>query len=350
MEDIKPVRLALIGLGMATKPHLEALSDPACSVNVAGLYNRSRAKAAIVAERCGYRVFNSLEEIANDPDVDGVIVTTPPDQRLEIVEMMARAGKHILMEKPVERTVPAAVNLVEICERHEVCLGVVLQHRFRAGARRLRALVDGGALGEIALARVEVPWWRGQDYYDQPGRGTYARDGGGVLISQAIHGLDLMLSLTGPAETVQAFCATTSLHNMEAEDFATAGVRFLSGAVGSIVATTATYPGGAESIILDGTLGTATLRGGRLEVIWRDGRTEVTDEPAGTGGGADPMAFPCDWHKALIADFAMAIRRSQSPLITGREALQVHALIDAMTRSSNEGVMMQVASVEGAAA
>jgi len=345
MDNNTPVRLALIGLGMATKPHLDALKDPSCLVDLAGVYNRSRAKAELVAERDGHRVSDSLEEIACDPAVDGVIVTTPPDQRLEIVEMMARAGKHILMEKPVERTLPAAENLVQICERHQVHLGIVLQHRVRAGAKRLKALVDAGDLGDVALVRVEVPWWRDQAYYDQPGRGTYARDGGGALISQAIHVLDLMLSLIGPAEMVQAFSATTMLHSLEAEDFATAGVRFASGAVGSIVATTATYPGGTESIVLDGTLGTATLRGGRLEVVWRDGRTEQVEEPAATGGGADPMAFPCDWHKALIADFATALREQRAPLVTGREALKVHALIDAMTRSARAGTALEVAQI-----
>jgi UDP-N-acetyl-2-amino-2-deoxyglucuronate dehydrogenase len=327
---------------MATRPHLQALKDPDCLVDLAGLYNRSRAKAEIVAESGGYSVFDSLEDIANDADIEGVIITTPPDQRLEIVDMMARAGKHILMEKPVERTLPAAENLVEICERYNVRLGMVLQHRFRAGAERLRSLVDAGELGDIALVRVDVPWWRGQDYYDQPGRGSYARDGGGVLISQAIHVLDLMLSLTGPAQSVQAFCATTKLHGMEAEDFATAGVRFASGAVGSIMATTATFPGGTESITIDGTAGTATLQGGRLDVVWRDGRSEQTEELSGTGGGADPMAFPCDWHRALIADFAMAIRDDREPRITGREALKVHALIDAMTTSAREGLVIEV--------
>ncbi|WP_290777902.1 Gfo/Idh/MocA family oxidoreductase [Hoeflea sp.] len=345
MDNNKPVRLALIGLGMATRPHLEALRDPSCPADLAGVYNRTRAKAEVVAGQEGCRVFDSLEQIAGDPGIDGVLVTTPPDQRLEIVEMMARAGKHILMEKPIERTLSAAENIVALCERHQVHLGIVLQHRFRAGAMRLKALVQAGELGDIALVRVEVPWWRDQAYYDQPGRGTFARDGGGVLISQAIHVLDLTLSLTGPAEMVQAFTATTALHRLEAEDFATAGVRFASGAVGSIVATTVTYPGGTESIVLDGPLATATLRGGTLEVVWRDGRTEQVDEPATTGGGADPMAFPCDWHKALIADFATAIREQRAPLVTGREALKVHALIDAMTRSATVGAAIEVAPV-----
>lgn len=343
METRAPVRLALIGLGMATRPHLEALSDPGCGAEVAGVHNRSRARSETVAKARGCRIFDSLEDIAGDPSVDAVIIATPPDQRAEIVAMMAKAGKHMLMEKPVERTVSAARELVETCERHGVHLAIVLQHRFRAGAQRLHRLVETGVLGEIGLVRVEVPWWRGQDYYDQPGRGTYARDGGGVLISQAIHTLDLMLHLAGPVASVQAMCATTSLHRMEAEDFATAGVRFASGAVGSIVATTASYPGAAESITVDGALGTAVLKAGRLEVNWRDGRREETGEPAATGGGADPMAFPCDWHKALIEDFARAIRDNRPPAITGREALEVQVLIEAITRSTKEGAAVRVA-------
>lgn len=342
MQAIEPVRLVLIGLGMATRPHLEAFTDPSSLVEVAGIHNRSRARAEAVAERYGHRIYDTLEDIAADARVEAVVVATPPDQRGEIVEMMARAGKHILMEKPLERTLAAARQLVETCESRQVHLGIVLQHRFRFGAKRLHSLIASGALGEIALVRVEVPWWRDQAYYDQPGRGTYGRDGGGVLISQAIHTLDLMLSLTGAAETVQCYCATTRLHTMEAEDFATAGVRFQSGAIGSIVATTASFPGSPESIVIDGTLATATLRSGWLEVLWRDGSREETGEPAGTGAGADPMAFPSDWHKELIADFALAIRQNRPPRITGREALSVHALIEAMTRSSSEGKVTRV--------
>lgn len=342
MQAIEPVRLVLIGLGMATRPHLEAFADPSSFVDVAGIHNRSRARAHAVAERYGHRIYDTLDEIAADPEVEAVVIATPPDQRGEIVEMMARAGKHILMEKPLERSLAAARQLVETCEGHRVHLGIVLQHRFRVGAKRLHTLVASGALGEIALVRVEVPWWRDQAYYDEPGRGTYARDGGGVLISQAIHTLDLMLSLTGPAQSVQSFCATTRLHRMESEDFATAGVRFQSGAVGSIVATTASFPGSPESITLDCTLATATLRAGWLEVAWRDGSSEETGEPASTGAGADPMAFPSDWHRELIADFALAIRQNRPPRITGREALRVHALIDAMTRSAREGSVARV--------
>lgn len=344
--DRKPIRLAVIGLGMASKPHLEALKLLEQQIEVSGVCNRSRERAEEIAQQHDWPVFDSIEAIAADRTTDGVIVLTPPHQRLEIVTTLAAAGKHILTEKPVERSTDAARRIVEICEAANVHLGVVFQHRFRAGARRLSELVRNNQLGKVALVRADVPWWRDQAYYDVPGRGTYERDGGGVLISQAIHVLDLLLSLTGPAKTVQAFCATTDMHKMESEDFASGGIRFGSGAVGSVVATTATFPGATESLVLDGTEATAVLKGGNLKVVWRDGREEELGEVSGTGGGADPMAFPCDWHRDLIEDFATAIRDQRAPAITGREALRVHALIDAMVASSKTGCISDV-SQEG---
>lgn len=340
--DKKPIRLAVIGLGMASKPHLEALKLLEQQVEVSGVYNRSRERAEEIADQHGWPVFDSVEAIAADSSTHGVIVLTPPHQRLEIVTTLAAAGKHILTEKPVERSTDAARKIVEICEAADVQLGVVFQHRFRAGARRLSDLIKTDQLGKVALVRADIPWWRDQAYYDVPGRGTYERDGGGVLISQAIHVLDLLLSLTGPAESVQAFCATTDMHKMESEDFASGGIRFRSGAVGSVVATTATFPGATESIVIDATEATAVLKGGNLKVMWRDGKEEELGEVSGTGGGADPMAFPCDWHRDLIKDFAAAIRDQTAPAITGREALRVHALIDAMVASSRTGRISDV--------
>lgn len=342
----KPIaRLAVIGLGMATRPHLDALEQLRGTVAVSGVFNRSPAKAEAVARQFGFAVFDTLEAIAADPATDGIILATPPNQRDEIVAMMTAAGKHILMEKPLERTLHAAQDIVTRCETAGVTLGVVFQHRFRAAALRLRELVNDGRLGELALVRAEIPWWRDQAYYDVPGRGTLERDGGGVLISQAIHVLDLMLSLTAPAQSVQAMTATTAMHEMETEDFATAGLRFANQAVGSVVATTATYPGAIESLVLDGTKGTAVLKGGALHVCWHDGTREELGEPSGTGGGADPMAFPCDWHRDLILDFAQAIQTGRPPAITGREALRVHALIDAITRSARTGKQVEVQKV-----
>ena len=129
---------------------------------------------------------------------------------------------------------------------------------------------------------------------------------------------------------------------MEAEDFATAGLRFASGAVGAVMATTCAYPGGAETLALECEKAALILTAGELTINWRDGRSETVGELTGTGGGSDPMAFPCDWHRDLIADFATALREGRAPRITGREALKVHRLIDAIEKSAKTGRRTQV--------
>jgi len=330
--------VGVIGTGMAAKPHALSLKSLEDRIDVRGVYSRTAEKRSAFCAEYGFPEAASLNALVDDPDVRAVILITPPNQRTELVDRFAAAGKHILMEKPVERTRESARKIVETCEQAGVELGIVFQHRFRQASQVLAKLIASGDLGAIALARASVPWWRDQSYYDEPGRGTYARDGGGVLISQAIHTLDLMLSMTGPVSDVQAVAGTTPLHAMEAEDFVAGGMRFKSGAMGSVMATVAAFPGEAESITLYCEEGSAHLQSGTLTVNWRDGRTETFGETAaGTGGGADPMAFPFDWHRDLIMDFVDAVESGRAPSVTGREALRVHDLIDALIASSREG-------------
>jgi predicted dehydrogenase len=200
-------------------------------------------------------------------------------------------------------------------------------------------------MGEIAHVELAIPWWRPQAYYDEPGRGTYARDGGGVLITQAIHQLDLMLSLAGPVAEVAAIAGTTRLHRMESEDLVAAGLVFENGALGSLYATTAAFPGHPEQLVIAGTEGSAVLAGGTLDITWHDGRAEQHGESMGCGGGADPMAFPHDWHKAVIADFVAAVREGRPPRVTAEEALRVHLLIDALLASARERRRLPVAAL-----
>lgn len=337
------MKAALIGVGMVANTHVEAMADTGGRIGLAGVLSRHPERAAGFAARvapllgAAPRVYADVAEIAADPTVDFALLVTPPNARLEIVEALAKAGKPILMEKPIERTAAAAERIVGLCEAAGVPLGIVLQHRMRGSARKLSALLAEGALGEIGLVEIIVPWWRAQSYYDEPGRGTYARDGGGVLISQAIHTLDLALTLTGPVARVQAHARTTRLHRMEAEDVVTAGLDFASGAVGTLYATTASHPGAAETITLHGTRGSARLLAGQLALSWRDGRTETLGEAGGTGGGADPMAFTHAWHQAILEDFAESLAAGRPPAVPGRSALPVHHLIEALVRSSAEG-------------
>lgn len=331
------MKVAVIGLGMASKPHLDALALLTPGICLTGVYARSTEQRNNVAKQLGVLSYASPEAIAADKHVDCVLLITPPNARRTLVQMMAKAGKAILMEKPVERTLSAANQLVEICEEAGVPLGIVFQHRFRKGAQALAKLIQDDTLGDITAARVQLPWWRPQSYYYAPGRGTLAHDGGGVLITQAIHVLDYLLSIMPPVTSVQTLMSTTATHTMECEDFSVSGLQFNNGASGSVVATTASFPGRAETIEIDGTLGSARLEAGELHVHWHNGQAEHVGEVSGTGGGADPMAFPCDWHRDLIADFAAALKNAVPPRVTGREALKVHRLLHAMHQSSQAG-------------
>ena len=321
---------------MAVTPHAQSLRDLEARVDVAGGYSPTPARRDAFAKRFPFPVTGDLDALAADPSIEAVMILTPPRTHLPLVERFAAAGKHVLLEKPLEADTARAEALVDACDRAGVRLAVVLQHRFRPAARALAARLRDHELGDIVAASVSVPWWRPQTYYDEPGRGTLARDGGGVLITQAIHTLDLFLSLAPRVAEVAAFATTSALHRMETEDIACAALRFANGALGTLNATTASFPGFAERIEIVGRKGTAILTAGKVDFWWHDGRHESLGEEATLGGGADPMAFANDAHRAVLAEFLDALDENRAPVNSGHAALLVHDLIDAVLQSSRD--------------
>ncbi len=342
MSLTPPLTCALIGTGMVAGTHVAAINASSL-VKLKGVTARSPESAKRFADDHGVEAYPDVAAIAADRDIDFAIIVTPPNARTGLISPLAEAGKPVLLEKPVARNGGEARAVVELCEEAGVPLGIVFQHRMREASKKTAELVKSGTLGALGVAEIAVPWWREQAYYDEPGRGTYARDGGGVLISQAIHTIDLALSLTGPVASVQAMTATTHFHAMESEDFATAGLRFANGAVGWLVASTASYPGDAETITLHFDKASLHLGSGVLTVTWRDGTVETFGASATTGGGADPMAFTHEWHQGIIEDFVQALIDGRAPAVTGHEALASHKLIDAINVSSETGSTVEVA-------
>ena len=326
------IRVGIVGLGMAVTPHAKSLLDLQKRVEVAYAFSPSAARRAKFASQFKFNLCEKLETILEDRSVGAVLILTPPNTHLDLVRRFASAGKHVLLEKPLEISTSNAEALVEACKTAGIKLGIVLQHRFRPAAEKLREVLS--ELGKIVSASAMIPNWRPQSYYDQPGRGTKARDGGGVLLTQGIHTLDLFLSFTGEADEVKSFNTTTPVHRMETEDLACAAVKFKSGALGVIHATTAAYPGFPERIELIGTGGTALLEGTSLKVQLLDGKSiEFRTESGGGGTGADPMAFPHDWHRSVLADFLDAIEKNREPRVNGAEGLKVHRFIDQLLQS-----------------
>jgi UDP-N-acetyl-2-amino-2-deoxyglucuronate dehydrogenase len=220
------------------------------------------------------------------------------------------------------------------------------QHRFDAGARRLRELVDTGRLGSVILCDAFITWYRSQGYYDSGDwRGTWALDGGGALMNQGVHYLDLLCWIAGEIQEVTALCATQA-HSIEVEDVALALLRFRSGAVGVLQATTAAYPGFPERLEISGTGGSAVISSGELAAA------ELADEKgdagaygskpcpapsAGASAAADPAANTADAHRAQLADFLAALGGGGQPLVTGEQARANLAAISAIYESARSG-------------
>jgi len=274
-------------------------------------------------------------------------VLTPPNTHLDVVSRLARAGKHVLLEKPLALDSAQAQRVVDACHAGGVRLATMLQHRVRAASVAMKDLVAGGALGEMTCASVDMRWWRPQSYYDQPGRGTRARDGGGVLLTQGIHTLDLYLHIVGTPDELVAFAHTSAAHHMECEDVVAAALRYPNGATASLNACVAAYPGFPERIDYCGTRGTATLTGGQLDVHWQDGRHETVGTAQMLGGGADPMAFTHHAHRTVIEDFVDAVREGREPCIPGRSVLAVQRLIDGLLHSAATGQVLRLNSQGG---
>ncbi|MDO8717890.1 MAG: Gfo/Idh/MocA family oxidoreductase [Polaromonas sp.] len=331
------LRLAVIGAGLASAPHFLSLKDLASQIEVVWVYGRSAERLADAPLPAGARKTTRLDDILEDASVQAVLVLTPANTHLDIVQRAAHAGKHVLVEKPLEIDLNRANALVEACEAAGVTLAVMLQHRMREAALGLTALLATGELGPLVSAAASVRWWRAQRYYDEPGRGSLARDGGGVLITQAIHTLDLLLSFTGLPERVMGLASTSPVHRMEGEDTAAAVLQFSGGAMAVLQATTAAYPGFPERIELNFTQGTATLEAGQAQVVFATGRTLTLGARQASGGGADPMAFEHSAHRAVLQDFIRALQGGTAPAVTGRSALGVQQVIDAIMASSRSG-------------
>ncbi|MEM6563091.1 MAG: Gfo/Idh/MocA family oxidoreductase [Pseudomonadota bacterium] len=325
----------LIGTGMVAGTHVAALAD-ARNARLFGVLGRDIEKTKAFAKKATAQVRNPVHAYSNLSDalatkeVDFAIVATPPNARHAIAGQLVANSTPILLEKPIERTADAARAIVEMCKSAHVPLGVVFQHRARVASQALKTVLDEERLGTICAAEVRVPWWRPQSYYDEPGRGTYDRDGGGVMINQAIHTLDILLWLLGPISRLQAQMQRTKLHDLQAEDWATALFETQAGCVGSLMATTSAHPGQTESIALFGTKGSAHLAAGQAHLCFLTGDTQTFGDEASTGGGSDPMAFTHAWHQTIIENFADCVLGHGPQLASGESALRAHAVIAAM--------------------
>jgi len=329
-------RLAILGLGMAVAPHAKSLVDLSNRAEVVWACSRSAERCRLFAQSFPFPTTTDVDRVLGDDRVEALLLLTPPSTHVELAGRALTAGKHLLIEKPVALTARDADGLVELALHHRRRLGIVLQFRFREASRRLDELIATGALGPLVTGDCRVQWWRPQSYYDEPGRGSFARDGGGVLLTQAIHALDLFRSFVGRIEVIAGLAATTALHRMETEDYAAALLRLGDGAPGCFVASTASFPGSPERIELVFANATARLEGMALEIHHQDGRRDSFGAARPSGSGADPMQFAHDAHRALIVDFLDALDEEREPRANGAEGAATQHLIETILASARK--------------
>jgi UDP-N-acetyl-2-amino-2-deoxyglucuronate dehydrogenase len=364
----RPLRFAVVGAGVIGEHHARVVSELGDAELVA-VVDRTEGKARKLAERYDADPMVRLDDALARADVDGIAVCTPSGIHAEQAAAALEAGKHVIVEKPVDVSLRAAERLAEAEARSPALATVISQHRFDPSSLAVHEAVSAGRLGVVTSGVATVSWWRSQAYYDSGGwRGTWNLDGGGSLMNQSIHTLDLLVWMLGRPVEVTGQTARLAHTDIEVEDTAVATVRFEGGALGVVHATTAAYPGLTARLQVHGSHGSAVIDDDRLTYFHaqrvdpgfeapsygaRAAGNQVSLLPEagdGTGptAGSDPGALS-DAHRRQYVDFIEAIRSGRTPSVTVVDACTTLAVVLAIYRSAAQGRPVPVSPVSGSA-
>ncbi|MFM1803043.1 MAG: Glucose--fructose oxidoreductase [Planctomycetota bacterium] len=346
----------IVGCGMIAEFHTRAINDlPNASVVAA--YSRNPKNGDKIRElaKNGCKIYSDYEEFLKHPGLDLVCVCTPSGAHLEPAVEAARAGKHVVVEKPLEINLQRCDAIINACEAANVRLCAIFPSRFSPANLQLKAAIDSGRFGKLTLGDTYVKWWRTQEYYDSGGwRGTWDLDGGGALMNQAIHNVDLLTWLMGDVAEITALTATLAHERIEVEDTAVAALRFKNGALGVIEAATSAYPGLLKRTEIHGVSGSARVEQDDI-TLWsfanetpEDKRIseEIEGKSAGNSGASDPRGISHAGHREQLADFLHAIETQSEAKVDGREGRKAVEIIRAIYLSAKSGTTVQLPLIE----
>ena len=339
------IGIGIVGCGMIANFHARAIGD-AKGAHLVGATSRRMEGTEKFAAEHGCKAFATLEDMLADDSVGAVSICTPSGAHRDPAVAAAKAGKHVIVEKPLEITTARCDEIIQACEDNGVRLTVTFQSRFHQSSRLMKQAVDSGRFGKITLGDAYVKWYRSQEYYDSGAwRGTWELDGGGALMNQAIHSVDLLLWLMGPVAQISAMTSTMTHERIEVEDVAVATLKFKNGALGVIEATTTAYPGALKRIEISGSEGSAVLEEEDIK-DWQFANEGPEDETirkemAGkteTGGGAgDPAAIGHHGHTMLFEEAVSAINENRPSILDGHEGRRSVEVICAIYESAKTG-------------
>jgi UDP-N-acetyl-2-amino-2-deoxyglucuronate dehydrogenase len=337
----------MIGTGAISHKHAQVYKKIGFEIAVCtDIFEPSGKK---FAAQYGAEFVRSYEEVCRHPRVDYVDVCTFPDFRMQPIEICAQTKKHVQVQKPIATNLETARQMIETARRAGIQLGVVSQHRFDDASLFLSRAIAAGRLGKLLQADCYVKWHRTAEYYSRPIKGSWQTEGGGALINQAIHQLDILRWLAGPVREVFGVWQLGALHKIESEDVVNAVLRYANGATGVIQASTAFWPGYPERTEFHGTKGTAVITGDKLTTwdVENDEGDPAPVEREVASGASDPMAISLEPFERQFLDFADAIARGRKPRVAGEEGYQALELVDAVYRSCRAGQKV-VLGAEGA--
>jgi len=336
----RPLRFAVIGAGSIAEAHAQAIAA-ASGAQLRAVWGRNTERGRAFAAVHGIEYWDDLEALAASPDIDAATIATPSGAHALAALPFLLRGKAVLCEKPLEISLPKIEALLSAARQSGAPLGCILQLRLGASARALKKAVVDGRFGRLALCSAYIKWWRDQAYYDSVAwRGTADLDGGGALMNQGIHGVDLLQWLAGMPSEVFAFSARLAHENIEVEDTVTVALRYPNGALGVIEAATSCYPGTAIRIEIRGDRGSAILEDDRI-CKWDFDRaceddSNITAMQGGkiVSGAGNPKAISHEGHRMLVEDLVAAIHEHREPLVPAAEAVNAVRLILGAYRSA----------------
>lgn len=341
----KKIGFGIVGLGNIASTHALAISGLEEGELVAAC-SRSGANRSAFSEKFNVSVYSDYGEFLANDNLHAVIICTPSGTHLEYGKQAAGAGKHVIIEKPIEISVDRGRSLIECCNQNRVKLAVIYQNRFIPGVKQMKQAVDKGEIGRPVMVRASVKWFRNQEYYTQSGwRGTLEMDGGGAVINQSIHTIDLLLWIMGDVVSLSAFKGTLTHPGIEAEDNAVAAMQFKNGALGVFEASTSIVPAQSRTIEINASKGTALLEEDQFKLLKKDGIEESGSKKNSKAGAESPMAgMKAIHHQKQYQQIIDAIAGTQEPVVSGEESLRSLAVVEAIYSSAEEKKSVNMAS------
>jgi UDP-N-acetyl-2-amino-2-deoxyglucuronate dehydrogenase len=329
------MRVGIVGTGAIAWKHAEAYTN--IGYQIIACTNRTTDRGRKFADATGAEFVATPEQLCRHPQVDFVDVCTFPGYRLAAVELCSKYRKHVLVQKPMAVDLKTAGKMIATARNAGIQLGVVSQHRFDDSVLFLKRAIAEGRLGRILQADAYVKWYRSAEYYARPVKGSWSGEGGGALISQAIHQADLLLHLIGEIDQVFGYWQLGALHKIESEDNLCALLYYSSGAMGVIQA--ALWPGYSERVEIHGTKGSAIVTGDQLTTwdMMDDSGEAAPIAKQAASGASDPMAISITPFERQLHDFGEACKAGRAPACSGLEGYQALQLVRSIYTSCAEG-------------